>query len=206
MKKEGKVEGNTAGELASLLPGREAGVLEETAQLSEREVRLALEFVRTQERDNPIQEYHFEISGDPPVSQRPRHASFVTTGASGERQVRTRTYAPDGEDQLTLAQLMRLQLPQGFVLLEGEVELYFVVYRPVPASFPAYKRALAELGYIRPAVKPDYDNFAKILTDAMRHRVVLDDGQAVHGQVTKLYSRRPRLEVLVAGRRQKMIK
>jgi Holliday junction resolvase RusA-like endonuclease len=158
---------------------------------SEKDVGRALLFAQEEELHNPAVTVFIEIPGEPPIAKRPR-----------KNRDGTRVYGADGGEMLSLGQLIQLQLPKE-PPFEGEARLDLAIYRMFPSDFPPYKRLLAELGYLSPAVKPDYDNYAKIITDSMTKRLFRDDGQIVIGNVLKAYNRRPRLEVTFTGRRHK---
>lgn len=57
------------------------------------------------------------------------------------------------------------------------------------------KRMEMLLGHIRPAKKPDCDNVAKIICDALNGCAYKDDAQIVRCTVVKYYSETPRVEV-----------
>lgn len=59
---------------------------------------------------------------------------------------------------------------------------------PVPKSFSKKKRLRALIGQIRPTVKPDCDNIAKNINDALNGIVYPDDKQIVSLTVNKYYS------------------
>ena len=63
--------------------------------------------------------------------------------------------------------------------------------------------ALAEAGHIRPEKKPDWDNFAKAVTDALKGVVWTDDSRIVSGRTEKYYSLKPRVEVFIRFRRRR---
>jgi Holliday junction resolvase RusA-like endonuclease len=194
-----KTEKPTAAELSAKICALYDGHDQEMADVLSAEgaadLKKALDFIELNESENPLAEYTFLIPGDPPVSKRPR--TSVVKG-------RAHIFPGDGDEKLILGQLLRLELPRNFVPLEGEVRLDFNIFRPVPAGFPQYKRILAELGYVRPEKKPDFDNYAKIFTDALTMRLFKDDGQCVSGRIEKYYSKRPRLEMVATGRRKRM--
>lgn len=81
--------------------------------------------------------------------------------------------------------------------LEGPLQVTIVAWMPIPESWSGVKRLKAQNGEIRPSGKPDYDNFAKIVGDALNQIVWEDDSQIVDGQCVKMYSRNPRLTVEV---------
>jgi Holliday junction resolvase RusA-like endonuclease len=187
-------DGTTAEDAVALLAGHE---------LDPKDLKKAAAYVLEQNEGNAHEHLQIVVPGDPPVSKRPRNTRIRNAAGA---VVGTRTYAADGAEQATMAEEVRRRLPEGHVPYEGEVILHFQIFRPMLAGFPKYKRILAELGYVRPESKPDYDNFSKILTDALRGIVFLDDGQVVVGNVSLYYSIRPRLEIFVSGRRRRMNK
>jgi Holliday junction resolvase RusA-like endonuclease len=168
-----------------------------------KDVQRAVAFMDDMVATNSMSSVEFTILGDPPISKRPRSARLKN--AAGD-VVGMRVYAADGDDQLNIKDSVALQLPRDHVPYAGEVELEITIYRPMLASWAPYKRMLCELGVIRPESKPDYDNFSKIITDAMRGIVFVDDGQVVVGNVSLYYSVRPRMVLNVAGRPRRMNK
>lgn len=70
-------------------------------------------------------------------------------------------------------------------------------YLPIPMSMKAKDRILAELGYIRPIVKPDFDNVAKTYADMMQGSLILDDALIIEGISRKFYSIKPRIEISI---------
>ena len=171
--------------------------------LGKKDIERAVKFVEEHEATNAHTTLQFTVPGDPPVSKRPR-ASRIRNKTGDV--VGIRVHAADADDQRSMRSEVRLLLPEGHIPFAGEVELHLGVYRPMLASWAPYKQMLAELGYVRPDRKPDYDNYAKILTDAMRGVVFIDDSLVVVGNVSLYYSRSPRLEVTVSGRMRSISK
>ena len=62
------------------------------------------------------------------------------------------------------------------------------VYMPIPKSFSKKKYEQALKGEIRPVVKPDCDNIAKNINDALNGIVYPDDKQITCLTVNKFYS------------------
>jgi len=58
----------------------------------------------------------------------------------------------------------------------------------IPKSFSKKKADLARMGMIRPQIKPDCDNYAKNINDAMNGIVFPDDKQIVSLIVRKWYA------------------
>jgi Holliday junction resolvase RusA-like endonuclease len=59
-------------------------------------------------------------------------------------------------------------------------------------------RADALADRVRPISRPDVDNYSKAALDAINGVVFLDDAQVVAELIVKMYSDRPRLEIVVA--------
>lgn len=78
--------------------------------------------------------------------------------------------------------------------LEVEINAYY----PIPKSFSKKKRLAAEENVIRPTGKPDCDNIAKAVCDALNNVAYRDDSQIVVLTVQKWYTtQKPRLDVTV---------
>lgn len=65
----------------------------------------------------------------------------------------------------------------------------------IPASWSNKKSRQAELGEIKPTIKPDGDNIAKTVLDALNGILYTDDSQVTRLTVSKKYSKQPRVEV-----------
>lgn len=76
-------------------------------------------------------------------------------------------------------------------LLCGPLQVEYRCYRPRPRS---------HRGRIWAATKPDWDNYAKAIGDALTGVLWVDDVHIVDGRVLKLYAEdgHPRIEVLVS--------
>lgn len=71
------------------------------------------------------------------------------------------------------------------------------VYRAIPKSFSKKRAQKAEEGLIRPMTKPDGSNYLKLVEDALNKLIWHDDSQIVDTHVSKWYSSRPRIEVMI---------
>ena len=54
---------------------------------------------------------------------------------------------------------------------------------------------LAELGWIRPITKPDWDNLGKTYSDMIQSTLLEDDSLIIEGTSKKYYSLKPRIEI-----------
>jgi Holliday junction resolvase RusA-like endonuclease len=78
----------------------------------------------------------------------------------------------------------------------GPCSVHIVARMEIPKSWPKKKQALAESNEISPG-KPDLDNIAKTVLDALNGVCYEDDAQVVILSVTKCYSREPGVMVRV---------
>ena len=81
--------------------------------------------------------------------------------------------------------------------LDEALTCFVEAFMPIPASWSRRKQAQAVAGEIFPTGKPDGDNIAKCVGDALNKILWVDDSQIIMWQVLKLYSDFPRLRVSV---------
>ena len=81
---------------------------------------------------------------------------------------------------------------------EGPVQVEINAFFGVPKSTSKKKSAAMIIGDIKPTKKPDADNIAKAVLDAMNGIVYHDDTQVCRLVVSKYYSDQPRIEVQVS--------
>jgi Holliday junction resolvase RusA-like endonuclease len=135
-----------------------------------------------------------ELDGSPQGKGRLRHRVVRSRAnpmgyASGYTPAKTRKY----EEELA-AQAARAMVNRA--LIAGPVHVQVCAYVPIPKGWSKRKRELALAGELRPVVKPDWDNYAKVC-DALNAVVWIDDKQVIDGRVEKFYSERPRLRIVV---------
>lgn len=80
--------------------------------------------------------------------------------------------------------------------LEGNLRAIIVAYFPIPQSKSKKQKQEMREALIRPR-KPDCDNIAKIILDALNNLAYDDDSQVVELSVTKYYDDEPRVEVWI---------
>ena len=80
-----------------------------------------------------------------------------------------------------------------------EQQLTVVIYSffSIPKSFSKTKRQQALEGFIRPTVKPDNDNIAKNINDALNGIAYPDDKQIVRLEVNKYYGESDIVQVII---------
>ena len=119
----------------------------------------------------------FVIPGEPVPKGRPR---FTKSG-----HVYTPKRTKDYEDYIQY-------LYKGKEL-QGEIEAEIKVYLQIPKS--ASKTRKDKLLTERPTKKPDLDNLAKTILDALNGLAYKDDSQVVSLLIEKYWSDNPRVEV-----------
>lgn len=131
--------------------------------------------------------HEFEIPGDPQGKARPR------LGKGGN------TYTPQKtKDYETLvAWSYKTQCKELFFGRGVPIFVDITAFYPIPKSAPKKKRAAMLGGEMRPMVKPDLDNVAKIICDALNGVAYDDDMQIVTSSQMKFYSDDPRVVVRI---------
>ena len=132
----------------------------------------------------------FTIIGEPMGKQRPkfsRAGSFV------------KTYTPEAtanyEQWVKLSYMQ--QRGDTAVIEDEEIAVTITAYFKIPASVSKKKAEQMRLGYIRPTKKPDFDNIAKIICDALNGLAYKDDAAIVSAIVEKYYASDDEPKVLV---------
>jgi Holliday junction resolvase RusA-like endonuclease len=124
------------------------------------------------------------IPGEPVAKARPR----VTKSGIAYTPAKTKNYE-------TLVQELYIINYPDKVPLEGELIAMVNAYFTIPKSASKKKRKLMSLGDIRPTKRPDLDNIAKSILDALNSLAYKDDSQIVSLTINKYYSEKPRVEV-----------
>jgi Holliday junction resolvase RusA-like endonuclease len=129
----------------------------------------------------------FTIPGIPVAKGRPR---FSTQGGF------VRAYTPEKtRDFEAMAREYGRAAMGPLTPCMSSVQATFVVFVPVPKSWTKAKRNAALAGGVHPTCKPDLDNFAKALTDALNGVVYDDDSQICDVVMSKRYADEPRIVV-----------
>ena len=131
----------------------------------------------------------FTVPGQPHGKGRPRFArrgNFVKTYTDAK----TASY----EDQIRFYALKAMGSSKP---LKTAREAFIYIRLPVPKSYPI-KRTEACLGGSEwPCKKPDWDNVAKSVCDAMNGIICVDDSQIVECHVCKVYSETAGIDILI---------
>lgn len=80
-------------------------------------------------------------------------------------------------------------------LLVDAIEVDICIHRIPPKSWSNVRKEKAIAGQIKPVTKPDVDNYAKAILDALNGIVFKDDNQIVKLTVSKIYSPDPKAVV-----------
>ena len=130
----------------------------------------------------------FTVMGTPTGKGRPR-----ATVRGGYAAVYTDAKTRDAE-QSFLAQALPYKPAEP---LDGPLRVEIQAYCSVPRSWSKKRRQLAIAGTVMPTGKPDVDNLAKLVLDAMNGVFFLDDKQVISLTVSKAYDNVPRVEVRI---------
>ena len=131
----------------------------------------------------------FEVPGPPRGKGRPRFArrgNFVKTYTDAA----TASY----EDQIRFYALQAMGSSEP---LKTALEAFIYIRLPVPKSYPKKRAEACLSGSEWPCKKPDWDNVAKSVCDAMNGIVCVDDSQIVECHVRKVYAETAGVDVLI---------
>ena len=136
----------------------------------------------------------FVMAGQPPAKGRPK-SRRIKTQAGKEF---TSTYTPaktrrgQGDVKYFAQEAMDDRPP-----FAGPVVVILRAFVQIPGSWSGRRQRLAAAGELFPLVKPDIDNYLKLVLDACNAVVFADDKQVVDTIQSKRYSDRPRFEVTI---------
>ena len=81
--------------------------------------------------------------------------------------------------------------------LDGPIEMHLTFFLPIPKSESSRRKMQMLNGVILPTKKPDFDNLAYLVTNALKQLVYKDDSQVTDCIIRKRYSDRPRTVIKV---------
>ena len=127
----------------------------------------------------------FSIPGVPVAKGRPR---FTRTG---------HTYTPNktAAYERLVSDCAKAAMGSNKDALVGGLAMMLAVYMPIPKSWAKARREDALAGSLLPVSKPDLDNVAKSISDALNGLCYFDYSQLVDLFVSKRYSAYPRVDV-----------
>jgi Holliday junction resolvase RusA-like endonuclease len=129
----------------------------------------------------------FSVPGVPVAKGRPR---ATARGGIARLYTPAKTRAFEDLIRCSATQAMGTRLP-----VEGAVVLTVTAYIAMPKRLSKVERGLALDGTLKPATRPDADNYAKAALDGCNAILFRDDSQVADLIVRKRYSDTPRLVV-----------
>ena len=123
----------------------------------------------------------------PKATTRPRgymrgkHVHFYVKGADSHKKF--------------IKYFLKVMKEEDIELIRTAVKFDCNVFMPIPSSMKSVEQLCAELGFIRPMSKPDWDNLAKTYCDMINDYVISDDKNIIDGHLAKYYSIKPRIEI-----------
>lgn len=130
--------------------------------------------------------YIFEIHGAPIPQKQTR---FTCAGGY------PRAYDPSSKDKERIQWQIKPFAPEE--PLKGPIELSITFFLPIPKSTSSKNRLAMINRVILPCVKPDEDNLAYIVTNALKKIVYEDDNQVCAKHVYKFYGVDPKTIIRV---------
>lgn len=126
----------------------------------------------------------FDIPGPPQGKARPR---VVRTKAG--KSVSYTVYKTVAYEELVRSRYIHAAREKGLVKpFEGSISMHIFAYYPIPKSTSKKNAEAMRVGEILPTKKPDWDNIAKIICDALNGLAYKDDAQITCGAVYKAYT------------------
>ena len=120
-------------------------------------------------------EIEFEVVGEVVAKGRPRLSRYGTYTPA-----KTKNYE-------TKVQLLFKNKFKDFEPMEGPLAIEVDVYMYIPKSDSKKMRARKKFNELRPTKRPDWDNMAKSITDALNGLAYKDDSQIVEATVRKWF-------------------
>lgn len=130
--------------------------------------------------------YRFTLSGNPIPQKRTR---FTCKGGTPH------AYDPNKKELEMIRWQVRPFAPKEPIA--GPVSLSMIFYMPIPKSVSKAARDQMRRRIMLPVTKPDVDNMAYLLTNALKGIVYVDDSQVVEQHIYKVYDDLPRTEIVV---------
>ena len=82
-------------------------------------------------------------------------------------------------------------------VIKGSVSVSITIYRSTLAGFSKKRYEAALRGEYRPVTRPDVDNVAKNILDALKGTIFKDDAQVVDLHVSKYYGKSAHVDIVV---------
>lgn len=128
----------------------------------------------------------FNVHGVPSVQ---KQTKFFRCGDG------VRTYDPSAKDKEYIQWQVRPFM--GESPLACAIEMFITFFLPIPKSTSGIRRKQMENRVILPVKRPDIDNLAYIVTNALKGIVYQDDSQVCSMHLYKFYDKDPRTVIKV---------
>jgi Holliday junction resolvase RusA-like endonuclease len=137
----------------------------------------------------------FTIPGDPKRKERPQTRVIKTKSGKYTAQVYTPSQTKENEKLIRTAYMLQC----GSAKVEQGVPcaVHIRAGYPIPKSRPKREKELMTAGKLLPLVKPDVDNVAKVILDALNGVAYDDDSQVVMLTISKTYMEFPETTVII---------
>lgn len=106
-----------------------------------------------------------------------------------------RCYDPSKQAKESIQWQIRPYAPKEPIT--GPVSLYLTFLLPIPKSTSKLIRRQMIEGKILPIMRPDFDNLAYLITNAMNQLIYKDDSQVVDAKIMKRYGEEPQTIVKI---------
>lgn len=159
-------------------------------QNNEYKKKLKEETLKNQKKDIIL---NFQFKGKPIPYARERKGRFNSFYNPKEKEMKELR-------KLLLKSLSKNQKEKLGEILKNPDSLYYVYlkaiyYVPIPKGDSVDLKILKEEQVIKPAIRPDLDNYDKFVIDALHEVVFDDDKRVISINAAKLYSLNPRTEL-----------
>lgn len=135
--------------------------------------------------ETECKKYVLTVPGEPVAKGRPRVGKFGTY--TPKKTLNYETYVKE-----------LWVTSYGQTMLEGELKAEITAYFSIPKSTSKKKKVEMSEGRINPIKRPDADNIAKTVLDALNGIAYYDDSQIVEVTVKKRYAENPRMELAIS--------
>lgn len=125
-----------------------------------------------------------------------KHASRIVNARDGRQFINNYLPARSRDEQNAIRDLAHRAM-DGRPPIDGPVELKFVAYMAIPASWSLKRQRMALNDQLRPTARPDLSNLVKLCEDAMLKIVIRDDSLITDCHLWKRFSDRPRILIEV---------
>lgn len=134
----------------------------------------------------------FEIAGAPVGKRRPKFSTI-----NGFAQAIKVDADVEYENMVRL--MFKLNKSTDYDLFDKPVRMRIEAYFSIPKAFSKKRAKEAAAGIICPQKKPDADNIAKIICDALNNVAYRDDTQVIELTVVKKYAIEPKVKVTIGA-------